>query len=404
MTIATTRPPVIAASASTYTADDPARRLQALARRIEAGDPQADAALRALMDDLAAPGAGPGGVELMVFAAGLARRLAGDSLAQANLYLTPFDVPQIELFNLLGRAVPFVGLATSLCNAAILQAIEGQPLPTLIDVGIGTGRQFALLLHEIAARPQVPEHITIVGIEPAGAALAEARRHLMDTAAALGLSVGFVGIARSAEALSAADWLRVRRACTARPVINASFALHHIADNATGHDQRNAVLRRLRALDPVRLVLAEPDVDHLTRSLEQRFRHAFTHFGAVFRTLDALPLAQRERDALKVGFFGREISDILGAPEAQRSERHESAAQWQARLQACGFEDPADGAAGFGGSGAAMGAQAGGVQVAAQAGHLSLRGAGEPVVALFACCPSAHRAPAIGLGLEAAIA
>lgn len=57
----------------------------------------------------------------------------------------------------------------------------------------------------------------------------------------------------------ACDWHQIRQACTGRPMVNASLALHHIADDEDGADQRDAVLRHLRALNPALLVLAEPD-------------------------------------------------------------------------------------------------------------------------------------------------
>jgi hypothetical protein len=78
-------------------------------------------------------------------------------------------------------------------------------------------------------------------------------------------------------------------------------------------------------------------VDHLEPRFLPRFRNCFAHFSAAFHVLDSAPMAQSERDALKVGFFGREISDVLGAPEALRTERHERAAAWAQRLRSAGF-------------------------------------------------------------------
>jgi hypothetical protein len=97
------------------------------------------------------------------------------------------------------------------------------------------------------------------------------------------------------------------------------------------------VLERLHALHPRSLVLSEPDVDHLEPRFLARFRHCVAHFGAAFQLLDETPMAQAERDALKVGFFGREIVDVLGTPELLRSERHERAASWVQRLRSAGF-------------------------------------------------------------------
>jgi hypothetical protein len=194
-----------------------------------------------------------------------------------------------------------------------------------------------MLMDSLAAGGHLPRKLTVIGIEPSAPALDEARRTLIKTALRLGVVLQFHGITASAEALTDNDWQAVAAACSMRPVINASFALHHIADDAHGHEQRNAVLRRLRALQPLCFVLSEPDVDHLEPRFLPRFRNCFAHFSAVFGVLDTLPLAQEERDALKVGFFGREIADILGTPELLRSERHEPSDAWMQRLTASGF-------------------------------------------------------------------
>jgi SAM-dependent methyltransferase len=359
--------------------DELVEALHGLARRIEAEEAGAEAALAGLMATLADhPDARC--VGLYVFAAGLARRLAGAAVEQANLYLSRFEVPQIHLFNLLGRAVPFVGLATQMANQAIMRAIAGQARPTVIDVGIGTGRQVGVLLESLAAAGRLPRLLTVIGIEPSAWALDEARRHIEATAACVGAEVSFFGVVASAEALTPGEWHQIRQACTHRPVVNASFALHHIADDEDGADQRNDVLRHLRAINPALLVLAEPDVDHLEPRFYRRFANCLAHFGAVFRTLDRLPLSQDDRNALKVGFFGREIADVLASPESQRSERHESAAAWLARLDATGFDVSTDEAA-------SQVAGSGPVRVARHPAHLSLDAMDEPVVALFTATP-----------------
>jgi hypothetical protein len=193
-------------------------------------------------------------------------------------------------------------------------------------------------------------------------------------------------VARSAEALTTADWQAIRAACSDRPAINAAFALHHIADDPQGRDQRSAVLARLHALQPRCLVLAEPDSDHLEPRLQARFGNCFRHFGAVFAALDALPLEQADRDALKVGFFGREVADILGPDERQRSERHESADSWTRRLVQAGFnlrvpQQPLP----------ASGHVA--VSVALNGARAEIAAAGVPVVAVFVAEPSGFEAP-----------
>lgn len=361
-------------------------QLHDVAHRIGQADRSAGAALTALLARLQAH-PDPRCTGLVVFASALAERLADANADAANLYLRRFEVPQIELFNLLGRHVPMVRMATRIANGLLAEAIAGDEHPALVDMGIGTGRQFMALIDELAAAGRLPRAMTVVGIEPAADALAQARSGLEAQAARLGFTLQFHGVASTAEAMDDTAWQQVAAACGSAPAVNASFALHHIADDAQGRDQRNRVLARLRALQPRCLVLAEPDVDHLEPRFFERFRHCFAHFFGVFQVLDALPLRQAERDALKVGFFGREIVDILVTPEALRTERHECAASWLQRLAATGFavqapdedtlppsEHPAMG-------------------VAARGRRIALTGQGQPLVSVFHAVP-AGRHPA----------
>lgn len=353
--------------------------LHRLARAVDARSPAARAGLQQWLDSLQQSD-DPRHVGLYVFGAALAQRLEGRTAAQANLYLRRYERSQIELFNLLGRAVPFVGLATSVCNQAIAQACRGARSAVVIDVGIGTGRQMLHLLPTLAA--QGVRELTVIGIEPAEEALRAAQMQLEAAERDSGLVLRVLPVLGSVESLDEGQWALIRGACAGvSPIINASFALHHVDDDAEGRDQRQCVLQRLHALDPALLVLAEPDVDHLETALYPRFRNCFAHFSAVFDTLDRLELAQSERDALKVGFFGREIADILGQPEGSRSERHESASQWLRRLADAGFDVMVDEAA------AAVGAARGPVRLRRRTYHCSLEAGGEPVVALFCARP-----------------
>lgn len=355
-------------------------RLHGLARAIAADEPAAEPALRALLDDIGRS-ADPRAVGLYVFAGALARRLSGATQEQANLYLSRFEVPQIHLFNLLGRAVPFVGLATTIANDAIVRAIGDARDATVIDVGIGTGRQMGHLIETLAAGDCPPASLTVIGIEPAEWALDDARRQVEQAGRLHGIEVRFVAFAGTAEALGSAEWRRMQASCRGPVVVNASFALHHIADDQ-GRDQRNRVLARLHRLQPTLLVLSEPDVDHLEPGFYERFRNCYAHFGAVFRTLDRLALEQADRDALKVGFFGREIADILSTPEAERSERHECAAAWLKRLSATGFDVRVEGGLP---PVPANACQA--VRLARRAYHVSIDAIDEPVVSVFTAVP-----------------
>jgi len=286
---------------------------------------------------------------VFVFGAALARRLGEGAHQAANLYLADFDVPQIDLFNLLARHYTPVTLASRLLNDRIARLTAGRDAAVLVDVGIGTGRQVASLIERLAIDGRRPGLLRVIGIEPSGWALEAARQNTMQAAERAGIRLEFHGLHRALERVSEGEWSELRRIGKGA-VVNASFALHHVSD-VRGIDVRTKVLRRLRALEPEEIVIAEPNVDHHDPRLVPRFANCWAHFGAVFRLIDALAMTPEERDALKVCFFGREILDIVGSTEDARSERHEPVESWIRRLRAAGFatshmDDGAQGTAG----------------------------------------------------------
>jgi hypothetical protein len=159
---------------------------------------------------------------------------------------------------------------------------------------------------------------------------------LYKTANQLGICLNFHPICSLVEDLNKSVWRELHQLYPS-PIINASFALHHIG-NLGGVDVRNQILKRLRAMNPIGLVLSEPNIDHMEQDFEKRFYNCWNHFNITFDVIDELDLAPQEKDALKVSFFGREIADILGNPEDQRVERHETAKSWLRRLKECGYK------------------------------------------------------------------
>lgn len=277
----------------------------------------------------------PDALAYYIFGAALARRISDTVAEETNLYLANYDVPQIRLFNLMATRMPLVSMSAEMANRTLLHFCRGRDQATVIDIGIGTGRQMVALIEMLAGLPDRPRKLCIVGIEPMDWGLQQAEANLYQVCSQRGIDFEFRGIHNVVECLSD-DERQLIRDAGPRPIINASFALHHIQD-IDQHNVRDAVLMLLRSLDPAALVLSEPCSDHLCRNLRQRFVNCWAHFGATFRVIDELDIEQRDKDSLKVGFFGREISDILGNPEDTRTERHEHVDSWLARLRRSGY-------------------------------------------------------------------
>ncbi|NBD10221.1 MULTISPECIES: GRAS family protein [Corallococcus] len=274
-----------------------------------------------------------------VFATALSRRLEGATGALHPYRASEVDggAPQIELFRRLMKHLPLASAADAVANTLLADFLRGHAEATLLDVGIGQGRQECGLLRALAKAGALPRHLTVVGVEPSGSSLREARGAVLAVAEEVGLSLEFVAVESLVEDLDPAMWAALRG--VRRPlVVNAAFALHHVAEREPwAGEARDAVLASLASLAPVGVVLCEPHVDHHRAPARERLVNAWHHFSRVFRLLDTLEVPSAERRAIK-RFFGREVDDIVGTVnESERCERHELSTAWWERLLRAGF-------------------------------------------------------------------
>ncbi|CAM3459401.1 GRAS family protein [Corallococcus sp. ZKHCc1 1396] len=274
-----------------------------------------------------------------VFATALTRRLEGASGALHPYRASEVDggARQIDLFRQLMKHLPLASAADAVANTLLAGFLRGHDEATLLDVGIGQGRQECNLLRALAKAGALPRHLAVVGVDPSGASLREAQGAVTAVAEEVGLSLEFAGLESPVEDLDAAVWSALRG--VRRPlVVNAAFALHHVVDGPAGaREPRDTVLGRLASLGPVGVVLCEPNVDHHRAPARERLANAWQHFSRVFQLLDTLEVPKEERRAIK-RFFGREVDDIVGmVNESERCERHETALVWWERLRKAGF-------------------------------------------------------------------
>ena len=289
----------------------------------------------------------PAELKARLFKAALDMRATGKNPTeqQGNLYKSNFveGEEQIDLFNVMGTQMPLVTKTSDVVNQVLMQLMEGHDAVTLLDVGIGTGRQEVALLHALAAAGKSPKDLEIIGIEPGDGLLDRAAAQLLATAKELGMHVTFVAHPGLVEDFDEAQWAQL-----ARPgrhlIINEGFAIHHLSygardasDARKSGDAKQDTLRRLQNLKPAAIILSEPDSNHQSDNVSERFANAWHHYGKAFEVIDASDIAPKVAVALKSFFFGRELLDVLGMPDSERTERHETAEMWKSRLEKAGF-------------------------------------------------------------------
>jgi SAM-dependent methyltransferase len=247
----------------------------------------------------------------------------GGSLSHENLYLRNYQVSQIQLFDILIARLPYVKYSQAIVNSQIVEILAGLQEATLFDIGIGLGTQVRNILHQCKDMKGLKK-LVVVGIEPGEDALKTAEQSILALQPEMPFTIefkGFHGFAENME-LTTIDY------GTSNIIVNASLALHHIQSD----EKRTSVLEQIKSLNPAGFFLIEPNVNHFEPSFMKRFYHCFNHFYALFKTIDGLDIHANEKSALKL-FFGREMEDIIGKPEAERFEKHEPAITWIARLR-----------------------------------------------------------------------
>jgi len=334
----------------------------------------ARALLAGLVDGLDS-GAHGEDLQYYIFASALSKRLESDKAAEINLYLRQFETTQITLFNLLAQHLPTVALAGPLANEVLAGYLGGQDEVTLLDVGIGSGRQEVALLKMMANQHRLPRKLNLIAIEPDAGSLLEASAALSDAAESLGMELEFLPVHKVVEELDDDDW-RMFGSFGAPLVALGAFAVHHVRSRP-GERARDDFFRRLRALEPDAVVLCEPSSNHDSPSLLERFEAAWHHFGLTFRIIDGLEVGEREKGSMKM-FFAREIEDILANADETRFERHEPVEHWVRRFREAGFTPCTD-------WGVVLGDPiiAGPVRVAPRDGYLGLDYGDETLVAIL---------------------
>jgi hypothetical protein len=302
---------------------------------LEGREEEARFLLGGVVADRPEAGSDPEGLQDYIFASALSRRLDPARSAEINLYLQQFELQQISLFNLLAEHLPTVSLSVTVSNEILAGFLSGWDEVALLDLGIGTGRQEAAMLRELAARGELPRRLTVFAVEPDADSLRTAEESLRGVAGELGMELEFHGLNLIAEQLEDEHWALFGSA-RGPLVMHAAFAAHHIRDRGNGYCARTEFFRRLRQLNPLAVVLCEPSSDHHTHLIGERFENSWRHFGLTFDLVDRAGLPPREAAAIKM-FFAREIQDILGNAEDTRCERHESVSAWVERLRRAGF-------------------------------------------------------------------
>ncbi|MCG8702267.1 MAG: GRAS family protein, partial [Bacteroidales bacterium] len=172
------------------------------------------------------------------------KQFIGPGKIDENIYLKEFEIPQIELFNILIDKFPFVKHSQRIVNHSICNLATSRKELVVIDIGLGLGVQMVNLLRQLE-RSNL-EIVTLIGIEPSIEALNKAELAIAEVSEELSYELNFIPINGLIEKLFFNELENTLADLSGDVVINASLALHHIQNL----EQRQMVINNLYKLKP----------------------------------------------------------------------------------------------------------------------------------------------------------
>ncbi|KAI3792579.1 hypothetical protein L2E82_06462 [Cichorium intybus] len=121
--------------------------------------------------------------------------------------------------------------------------------------------------------------------------------------------------------------------------VNCVLYLHRLLKN---RDKLCLLVRKIKAMNPRVVTLAEREANHNHPIFQSRFTEAMSYYAAVFESLEVtLPPNSRERIEVEQVWFGRENANIVAAEGENRKERHERYRSWEVMMRSAGFRNVA---------------------------------------------------------------
>lgn len=119
--------------------------------------------------------------------------------------------------------------------------------------------------------------------------------------------------------------------------VNLAFKLYKLPDESvTTENQRDELLRRVKALGPAVVTVVEQEMNGNTAPFPARVAEACGYYGALFDSLEATAGILSDRVRIEEG-LGRRAANSVACEGRDRVERCEVFGKWRARMGMAGF-------------------------------------------------------------------
>ncbi|THU74340.1 hypothetical protein C4D60_Mb04t32320 [Musa balbisiana] len=228
-------------------------------------------------------------------------------------------------------------------SSAILEATKDESKIHIVDFEVGQGGQYDALLLALAKRRCPPAIMVTAVADPSSPftninigdmrAVGDRIKNLAERA---GVRLRFRVVSLRAAELDAAS-LGCEPGEEAL-VVNLPFVLSRVPDESVSPDNpRDELLRRVRALRPRLVALAEQEINTNTAAFPARLAEACGHYGSLLESLEAAARGSPDRGWAEASLARRAVNAVA-REGAERVERCEVFGKWRARMSMAGFQ------------------------------------------------------------------
>ncbi|KAI3452185.1 hypothetical protein Pfo_008850 [Paulownia fortunei] len=248
------------------------------------------------------------------------------------------------------RAFPCLGFAFAVINRTLIQAMSGERVIHVIDLGCGDPKLWVPFIRGVAYGPDGPPHLKITCVSTNKEAQERLEARLVKEAESLNMQFEFNPVnarlreltldmlkVKSGEALALTSILSLHVLLAEDDRVDAHFGLSK--NNQVNESKRmKEFLEMVKSIGPKAVLLVEQESNHNSSRLVDRFVEGLHFYSAVFDSIDVAfgGFSCSDRTALE-DMFGKEIENIVAGEGLEREERHERYEKWAIRFGRAGF-------------------------------------------------------------------
>lgn len=246
------------------------------------------------------------------------------------------------------KVLPYMGFAYSVINRTLIQAISGEQVVHLVDLGSGDPELWVPFMRILATSPNGPPHLRItcvcnnkIALDKLGACLKKEAEQLdmpfqfnpVNVHLHQDLNFDSIIKVRSGEALAFISILNLHVLLAEDDRIDSQFKLNKDFKNIKHCKHADEFLSNLCSLSPKLVMLVEQESNHNLQKLVDRFVEGLRYYSAMFDSIDvAFKGGLCEERLLVEEMIGKEIENIVACDGLEREERHEKFGNWMVRL------------------------------------------------------------------------